>query len=278
MHIELSSALNDLSASLYPQFPSERELPLKCVTEELLVKEVLLRRIKLPLQWLTENQESAGADVALTNCDDEELVTEIRRRNISVVPSINAEYTRELFKFGSVLGKGLSAVVYKCTRRSTGEKFACKVILKDEKMNDSLSMSTELEIMKRLRHVNVVRMYELFESPDCAGIVMELVAGGDLYEFIKGTQGLEETLAADIFQQILAGIIHLHSMGVVHRDLKPENILLQAEEDRFIVKITDFGLSAIVPSLARPGPGGDNLRKNFNGLREVSFAHLFLSE
>ena len=53
-----------------------------------------------------------------------------------------------------------------------GTRYACKVILKDTKMNDAQSMSTEIEIMKRIRHRHVVAMYELFESPSCLWLIL----------------------------------------------------------------------------------------------------------
>ena len=62
------------------------------------------------------------------------------------------------------MGHGASGKVYLVYHRESGEKFACKVIKKDGSMNDAQSMSTEIEIMKRCRHLNIVSLYELFES------------------------------------------------------------------------------------------------------------------
>ena len=65
------------------------------------------------------------------------------------------------------LGKGASGEVLLVTNKTTGIKYACKVIAKNETMNDAQSMSTEMEIMKRIRHRNIVSMYELYESSKC---------------------------------------------------------------------------------------------------------------
>ena len=66
-------------------------------------------------------------------------------------------------------------VVYRVKHKRTGEVFACKIIFKNDAMNDLQSMTTELEIMKRVRHPHVVSLYELFESPTCIRLIFELV-------------------------------------------------------------------------------------------------------
>ncbi|KAJ1428571.1 kinase-like domain-containing protein [Ochromonadaceae sp. CCMP2298] len=122
-------------------------------------------------------------------------------------------------------------------------------------MDDAQSMSTEIEIMKRIRHRNIVSMYELYETPKCLWIILELVDGGDMYHFLATSEGYNEVLASRQMRQALAGVHYLHSLGVVHRDLKVgvvhrdlklDNILLSGTVDNCIVKIADFGLSALV--------------------------------
>lgn len=143
-------------------------------------------------------------------------------------------------------------------------------------MNDMTSMGTEIEIMKRVRHRHVVSMYELFESPSCLWMILELVDGGDLRGLIANHQHYTEALASRHFKQILDGLHYLHSRGVVHRDIKLDNILLLGEKTNGDIKIADFGLSALV----RLGHDGYDIhdstkRKGYNKLTEPWGTPLF---
>ncbi|KAL9931645.1 hypothetical protein V8E36_009431 [Tilletia maclaganii] len=73
-------------------------------------------------------------------------------------------------------------------------------------------------------------------------IVLELAAGGDLFDKIAPDYGLEEDLAQFYFKQLIGGLEYIHNQGVVHRDIKPENLLLDAEGN---VKLADFGLCSV---------------------------------
>ena len=113
-------------------------------------------------------------------------------------------------------------------------------------MNDIASMTTEIEIMKRVRHRHVVSLYELFESPSCLWLVLELVDGGDLRSLLASHTHYSEASASRHMGQILQGLHYLHSRGVVHRDIKLDNILLMGSSEGSYVKIADFGLSALI--------------------------------
>jgi len=80
-------------------------------------------------------------------------------------------------------------------------------------MNDAQSMSTEIEIMKRIRHRNIVSMYELYETPKCLWIILELVDGGDMHHFLAKATEYNEVIASRQMKQILSGVHYLHSLG-----------------------------------------------------------------
>ncbi|KPP72286.1 NUAK family SNF1-like kinase 1-like [Scleropages formosus] len=140
------------------------------------------------------------------------------------------------------LGRGTYGKVKKATERSSGTTVAIKSIRKECITDDldKIHIQREIEIVSSLRHPNIIRIYEVFESKDKIVIVMEYAKGGELYDYVNTKRRLSETEARKIFRQITSAVHYCHKNGVVHRDLKLENILL--DED-FNVKLADFGLS-----------------------------------
>ena len=112
--------------------------------------------------------------IPLGECSDEQLLAEVARRHLDLRDKITDAMVRETYDIGRTLGHGASGVVYLATHKFTNENFACKVVRKDSSMNDAQSMSTEIEIMKRIRHRHIVSMYELYETPKCLWIVLEV--------------------------------------------------------------------------------------------------------
>lgn len=164
--------------------------------------------------------------VPLGEVSDEQLLAEVARRKLDLHDRITDAMVKETYEFSKVLGHGSSGQVVLVTHKVTGKQYACKIVKKDKNMNDAQSMSTELEIMKRIRHRHVVSMYELYETPNCLWMVLELVSGGDLYHHLATQTGYSEAVASRYMKQMLQGVHYLHSLGIVHRDLKLENILL----------------------------------------------------
>ncbi|WFD29215.1 non-specific serine/threonine protein kinase [Malassezia sp. CBS 17886] len=104
---------------------------------------------------------------------------------------------------------------------------------------------TEVAIMKKLAHPNVLHLYEVLDDPDAEKLYMvcEYCSDGPLIAITGGktTEPLPEANARTYFAQVLSGIDYLHTNGIVHRDIKPDNILLA--DGRRTCKIVDFGVS-----------------------------------
>uniref|UniRef100_A0A4W6F6C0 non-specific serine/threonine protein kinase n=1 Tax=Lates calcarifer TaxID=8187 RepID=A0A4W6F6C0_LATCA len=135
------------------------------------------------------------------------------------------------------LGKGTYGKVKKAV-----ERLAIKSIRKERITDDldKIHIQREIEITSSLRHSNIIRFHEVFESRDKIVIVMEYASRGELYDYIQERRRLPETEARSIFRQITSAVHYCHKNGVVHRDLKLENILLDQDLN---VKLADFGLS-----------------------------------
>ena len=101
----------------------------------------------------------------------------------------------------------------------------------------------EVYLLKKIKHSNVIRLLEVFESSKHLLMVMEYAGGGDLLRLIKRKGRLQESDAKFIFKQIVYGLAHIHCRSVIHRDIKLDNILLDCEKG---VKICDFGVSKII--------------------------------
>ncbi|KAJ6538801.1 Pkinase-domain-containing protein [Mycena vulgaris] len=162
------------------------------------------------------------------------------------------------------LGKGSFATVYKALHMSSGEWVAVKVIHETKRQPQApqpttaseaarvgrgLTSSREINIMETLQHPNICRLREVFWNTNGGiDLVLELVEGGDLLDFILTHNGLHEPMAQHLTYQLCQALSYIHGKGITHRDLKPENVLL-TRDDPPIVKVADFGLAKIVDSM-----------------------------
>jgi len=144
------------------------------------------------------------------------------------------------------LGRGAFSVVKLAVEKETGIKYAVKMINKSNVGQDMARLATEMEILKRVNHPNVIQLKEIIDTKNCLFIITELVTGGELFDKIVELGSYSEKDAALLVSRMVSAIDYLHELGIVHRDLKPENLLLKDGKDLCEVKLADFGLSKIV--------------------------------
>ena len=155
------------------------------------------------------------------------------------------------YKILNKLGDGSYGTVYSAINILTGSKIAMKKIEKiKENEIDDLQIKNEIDILKKLDHPNIVKIYEFYDTKKNYFIITEYCKHGELYSYIK--YSYTETQLAVLFYQVFSGLCYLHDNHILHRDLKLENIMISEIEkdlsshyDFFWIKIIDFGTAKI---------------------------------
>ncbi|XP_016145630.1 serine/threonine-protein kinase DCLK2-like isoform X7 [Sinocyclocheilus grahami] len=176
-----------------------------------------------------------------------------QQHNNSMSPEVNgnrnlaASTILDKFKIGKVIGDGNFAVVKECVERSTGKEFALKIIDKNKCRGKEHLIESEVAVLRRVKHPNIIMLIEEVDTPTELYLVMELVKGGDLFDAITSSTKYTERDARLMVFNLAAALKYLHRMCIVHRDIKPENLLV-CEYPNGIksLKLGDFGLATVV--------------------------------
>jgi hypothetical protein len=157
------------------------------------------------------------------------------------------------YRLGAVIGRGGMGVVWRARDELLARDVAVKEIILPPELEDAEREAgrrravREAQMAARLRHPNVVGVYDIIEDDGRPAIVMELVPFPSLHDTLRDHGPLPPAQVARIGLGVLAGLRAAHEAGVVHRDVKPTNILL-SPEDRIV--LTDFGIAKAVDSPA----------------------------
>ncbi|KAK1428613.1 hypothetical protein QVD17_17452 [Tagetes erecta] len=164
---------------------------------------------------------------------------------------IQGNILMERYELGRLLGQGTFAKVYYARNLTTGQSVAIKVIDKEKVLRVGLinQIKREISVMKRVRHPNILQLYEVMATKTKIYFALEYAKGGELFDKVANGK-LKEQVARKYFQQLINAVDFCHSRGVYHRDLKPENLLLDENEN---LKVSDFGLSALAESKHQDG-------------------------
>ncbi|KAI9219091.1 kinase-like domain-containing protein, partial [Blastocladiella britannica] len=150
------------------------------------------------------------------------------------------------YELRETLGEGEFGKVKLAVQRTNGTKVAIK-IFKRSRLDDAekqLKLMREIAILQAVVHKSIVRLWDVLETDDLVGLVIEYASGGELFDYIFNCKYLAEPEAARLFAQLVDGVNYLHSKNVIHRDLKLENLLLSADKDLVII---DFGFANQFP-------------------------------
>lgn len=153
------------------------------------------------------------------------------------------------YRLDQVLGRGAMGQVF-AGSDTEGRPFAFKVLRSDLTGDQGLvaRFLQERSILTGLRHPNLVGVHDLVVEGDTVAIVMDLVRGGDLREWLTAQGPLLPAEVARIGAGVAAALAEVHAAGVVHRDVKPENILMDDVGAQRTPRLTDFGISRFANS------------------------------
>ena len=173
----------------------------------------------------------------------------------------NRGFEKNKYKRGKLLGKGAFGNVYESKNPIFDNKIAMKIIDKNKiNINDinheiqneeKEDMKSEINILKKLSHPNIVRIFEFYETDNYFYIITEFCKEGELSNYLNKNI-LSEAQLCVIFYQVFSGLIYLHQNHIIHGDLKPQNILISSIENNSEynekyawIKIIDFGTAKI---------------------------------
>ncbi|ODN06061.1 Testis-specific serine/threonine-protein kinase 1 [Orchesella cincta] len=163
--------------------------------------------------------------------------------------TLNAYLYHHGYRMGKLIGEGSYSKVRLCPRRSDTEDgqekdpaVACKVINKRKASSDFVNkfLPRELQIVSKIKHLNIVRVYDVVEFDNHVYIFMDYCNNGDLLEYVKQRGFIKEARSQHYFRQVLSAVKYLHGLDIAHRDLKCENVLLTADDH---VRLSDFGFA-----------------------------------
>ena len=143
--------------------------------------------------------------------------------------TVTDKTVEDVYDMGKKIGDGNFADVRQCIDKITKKEFALKIVDKAKVRGKEQMIRDEIDIMRRCKHPNIVRMYEDYDSPRHIYLVMELIKGGDLFDAISSSVKFTEAVTRTYVKDIAKALAYLHKKKIVHRDLKPENLLVSVK-------------------------------------------------
>ncbi|XP_015766245.1 PREDICTED: tyrosine-protein kinase Fer-like isoform X3 [Acropora digitifera] len=191
---------------------------------------------KLANALLKENDEiqKQGFGVSAIDKDDLEKLATLARVSLKVRSQLDLDSFERL-------AAGSFGEVFKAERK--GNPVAVKILKNVENVKQIEYYEREVDLLSKAKHPNIVGVIGCLAIDNNLAIVMELVLGGNLKQFLKKDLKAAEKkeFTVRFVEHIGSAIEHLHSLDIIHRDVKPDNILLS--EDHKVLKLGDFGIA-----------------------------------
>jgi len=170
-----------------------------------------------------------------------DLKEELKGKRIRVENPFTPTRIRE-YQLLRLLGKGSYGNVYMATNKQE-QLIALKEIQAKGDSKSLRRIKNEIEILKAVKHLNIIELYEVIQDTDRIFLATEYCDGGDLSRYLKQKITLNELEVQDIVYQIAKGLKALYKSNIMHRDIKPQNLLVSNAEGKLTIKIADFGLA-----------------------------------
>ncbi|PIN19840.1 Mitogen-activated protein kinase kinase (MAP2K) [Handroanthus impetiginosus] len=196
-------------------------------------------------KFLTNSGTFKDGDL-LVNKNGVRIVSENEVETPALIQPSDNQLSLADFDAIKVIGKGNGGIVRLVQHKWTNQFFALKVIQVNIDESVLKLIGRELKINQSSKCPYVVVCYQSFYDNGVISIILEYMDGGSLADFLKKVNRIPEPYLAAICKQVLKGLWYLHhEKHIIHRDLKPSNLLINHAGE---VKITDFGVSAILAS------------------------------
>ncbi|CDW87678.1 protein kinase domain containing protein [Stylonychia lemnae] len=249
--INQANVLNGLGVSFSNRLekpfkrPEMRKQPSNLTKENLIMLESskLNKQIEIPL----ENPKfSSRKKVSIPNIKSTKSITTIS----AISSKVNGKTCINQYLIIQPIGRGKFAKVVMCIDQNTQQQYAMKIMNKKKLKKIFVgknkfaydAVETEMAILKKLDHPNIVRLYEIIDDPkhDKLYLITDLIKNGTLQKLLS-KKDLTDIQIRKFFRQIIHAIEYCHENAkIIHRDIKPENILLDENDN---VKLSDFGVS-----------------------------------
>ena len=202
---------------------------------------------KSKIQNLVLNQEKFGTVMrnyskflGKNNCflDEPNITSNVNIR----VSNVNIHLVFDIDK--QILGEGQFGKVRIARQKSMPSRiFALKTVQKEKTRSFLNCVYREVVLLSQCDHPNIAKFYETFDTSEIVHFQLEYCSGGNLGEFIKNTENVQEKTAKGLIRQVLLAINHMHLRGICHRDIKPENFIFAYKGVEASLKLVDFGFA-----------------------------------